>query len=809
MNRHGVVRTGVAFLASVVLAGGMLSSTSVANDTPVSEPTPTPTTTSDPLGACVPGPDAKCRNADLAGADLSDLNLSGADFSGANLRGANLRGASMPGTDFTGANLAGAQLPDTVVSGATFVSADLSNANFANVYADSAVFANATVTGTDFRGAFLRGADFTNADLKLALTDEATICPSGTPGPCGAINPPSPDRPGGAKVINGCVIEPGTRCTDANLAGANLVDDDLSRANLRGSTLSGSVFDGTNFTAALLARTNFTKARGRNSTMDGANLREANFASVTVTGGDWRGVFAPEIDFFDADLDGTNLEDAEMPRLTAKRLTASGTRLVNADLSGGDFQRARIVDSDWRGAKLIGASLRGARIIASDFDEADLRAADLRDAVLIGGTFRFADLRGADFLGADDESLPDFTGADLSGARWVDGSICRRGSIGTCLGPAEATTSGWVVRGCEIKPYTQCPGVDWAYWKFFPPKGERADLEGANLERADLLWTWWFSPGAQGHSFFMANLRGADLERIGGIFVDQRGKTKAEPLGASFNRANLTGANLRLASLGSLKEGWNEEWVDFSGAKMQNAILNQASIGAAVFAAADLRDAQLIQTYVSPLTSFADADMRNAKLDRLRGAPNTVVNGPVLATFTRANLAGASLAFAQLGARWLQVSGERPDFTEANLQGASLRSAEVWSADFTSVNARSAEFSRATFGSNVAFVRADLTNASFADAQVGSFTDPDARTDFTDTDMRGARFNRANISSANFTRANLQGATFTNAQIEASVLFDDADLSGATWTNGEKCQAGSIGRCVLASGVIELGNTAR
>lgn len=82
-----------------------------------------------------------------AGCDLSEAVLSGLRFEDADLSGANLRGANLYGSTLTGANLDGAVL-----------------------------------TRANLRLANLEGAR--NALLFDADTNEMTICPDGTAGPC-------------------------------------------------------------------------------------------------------------------------------------------------------------------------------------------------------------------------------------------------------------------------------------------------------------------------------------------------------------------------------------------------------------------------------------------------------------------------------------------------------------------------------------------------------------------------------------------------------------------------------------------------
>ena len=93
-------------------------------------------------------------------------------------------------------------------------------------------------------------------------------------------------------------------------------------------------------------------------------------------------------------------------------------------------------------------------------------------------------------------------------------------------------------------------------WLGNDPKGEMANLRGADLREANLRW---------------ANLRGADLR-------------EANLSGADLRGANLRGANLREATL---------SWADLRGADLRVADLREADLSGADLSGADLREANL------------------------------------------------------------------------------------------------------------------------------------------------------------------------------------------------------------------------
>jgi len=90
------------------------------------------------------------------GCDLSSAQLAGVTASG-DLQGANLTGANLTGASFQGANCYTASFGMAELKGAKFAGANLANAN-------------------------LKGAR--NADLSGSITNERTVCPNGTHGPC-------------------------------------------------------------------------------------------------------------------------------------------------------------------------------------------------------------------------------------------------------------------------------------------------------------------------------------------------------------------------------------------------------------------------------------------------------------------------------------------------------------------------------------------------------------------------------------------------------------------------------------------------
>lgn len=115
--------------------------------------------------------------------------------------------------------------------------------------------------------------------------------------------------------------------------------------------------------------------------------------------------------FINLNVENQNLELAQF---TDAILNESN--LLGANFSGADMAYAEITKSDFSYANLENARLIGANLHSSDFRYANLKNADLS----------FADLRNVLLAGAD------LTNAKLDNTIWIDGRMCRKGSMGAC-----------------------------------------------------------------------------------------------------------------------------------------------------------------------------------------------------------------------------------------------------------------------------------------------------------------------------------------------------------------------------------------
>jgi hypothetical protein len=127
---------------------------------------------------------------------------------------------------------------------------------------------------------------------------------------------------------------------------------------------------------------------------------------------DCAGMAAPEVNWSGCDKQGLWLAGANL-----SGAALADTRLNSAQLTGANLSYAKLPDAD-----LSFANLAGAKLVSADLKGTDLSHAELRDADL-----QYADLRGANLLDASLQA------AALDHATWIDGRVCKPGSVGQCL----------------------------------------------------------------------------------------------------------------------------------------------------------------------------------------------------------------------------------------------------------------------------------------------------------------------------------------------------------------------------------------
>lgn len=108
-----------------------------------------------------------------------------------------------------------------------------------------------------------------------------------------------------------------------------------------------------------------------------------------------------------------------------RRMTPSEVQGIlsgSRDFSGADLRGLNLTGYDLAGVKFNRANLQSAKLERANLSETDLELADLTGADLRGASLNQARIRGTRLAGAK-----------LDGAMWTDKTICRPGSVGTCI----------------------------------------------------------------------------------------------------------------------------------------------------------------------------------------------------------------------------------------------------------------------------------------------------------------------------------------------------------------------------------------
>ena len=235
---------------------------------------------------------------------------------------------------------------------------------------------------------------------------------------------------------------------------------------------------------------------------------------------------------------------------------------------------------------------------------------------------------------------------------------------------------------------------------------------------------------------------------------------------ADLRKANLSGANLGRADLREAEL----YRADLSGADLREANLSGAEPYQASLSGANLRGADLHQAYLYR-TNLRGADLREARLFQ--------------ANLSQANLSGAGLSGADL---------RGADLEGANLTGADLRKASLLGAVFDDATQIDAKWRLVHSILTLGAKGWDLSGADLSDA------------DLHGSDLSEADLSEADLSSADLCRtylfaANLRGADLSGADMRRANLRK-ANLEGATVTNEQLAEAGSLEGTILPDGSV-------
>lgn len=277
--------------------------------------------------------------------------------------------------------------------------------------------------------------------------------------------------------------------------------------------------------------------------------------------------------------------------------------------------------------------------------------------------------------------------------------------------------------------------------------------------------------------FSNANLRGLDLRDL-----------KFDRL--NLDRTDFTGSQLNGVDFGNAK---SVAYATFDAAELADVNFNNTDVSHSSFKGAkNIFRVNFRGAYLDG-ADFSSSDLENVDFsDALR------MDG---ARFDGADLAGADFSGKSL---------RRSSFKGAmNLAQVNFRRAVLIDSDFGNSDLKDVDFSGVSyiFGTNFSgafidgtnFSLLDLHDAKFRDAHLGKVSFDGVRlddADFSSVDLRGVDFSRAiYLRHANFERADLAGANFRGAELEGArfrgaknliqVNFENARLDGADFTSGD------------------------
>lgn len=327
-----------------------------------------------------------------------------------------------------------------------------------------------------------------------------------------------------------------------------------------------------------------------------------------------------------------------------------------------------------------------------------------------------------------------------------------------------------------------------------------------------------------------ANLSGLNLDRV------------------TANGWDLTGANFTTTTFNR---------TNLKGVKLDNANFDRAKLVSATFANGTAKNTNLEQVLVVQDSKFDGLDLTGSTFPRpIQVAKFALANcklpgtrlrdytlSPEGVTFENCDLSRADFT----GAKFANVStfsgndisyttfpgGPSPArFTGGKMVGTDLRGftgngTQFQNVDMTNANLSNANLSNATFdhcilkGATMDKIRLNVANILWSNLDGVTLTggaellNIDMQmSEMSNADLTGARF-MAKLLSCRIRNSKLNGVDFSGSSYEGTDFmftdfrqarfngnvdrgdndFGNANLSGATWTNGHVCAEGSIGSC--------------
>lgn len=168
------------------------------------------------------------------------------------------------------------------------------------------------------------------------------------------------------------------------------------RLDLSKSHIEGAELQGINLENANLWNIHLERANLRGARLGGGDLREAHLEHANLQEAHLEGVDLEEACLENANLIGANLKDADLKRADLKLTKLQNANLKNAKLQYAYLENARLENVNLENAKLRMAKLEAAQLRGANLVNANLQSANLRRTNLFEANLENTNLQGTD-----------------------------------------------------------------------------------------------------------------------------------------------------------------------------------------------------------------------------------------------------------------------------------------------------------------------------------------------------------------------------------------------------------------------------
>lgn len=162
------------------------------------------------------------------------------------------------------------------------------------------------------------------------------------------------------------------------------------------------------------------------------SLVNGTFKNITLINSNIHGSKFKNISFKKSNFDKSNFNSIHFENVSIKDSILDSTVFHYSTMINGDLENSSFIKAKFWHANLQGANFKNTNLDKSNFYGANLKNADLRNTSLRRANFNYTVLYGANLTGGKLKQTL-FEGANLTGAIWINGKICKKGSVGKCI----------------------------------------------------------------------------------------------------------------------------------------------------------------------------------------------------------------------------------------------------------------------------------------------------------------------------------------------------------------------------------------